>query len=96
MPASVLLEVKPITVDNCIEVDECLSFRRLIPRSTLRIEMRTNMDVSFPSAVSFDVSPIDTDSGVVYAAIVLLGLYILIVLEVSCSVGTHPDGVTLP
>jgi hypothetical protein len=44
------------------------------------------MDASFPTAVSFDVSPIDTDSGVVYAAIVLLGLYVLIVLEVSCSV----------
>jgi hypothetical protein len=47
--------------------------------------MKTNMDASFPSAVSFDVSPIDTDSGIVYAAIVLLGLYVLIVLEVRCS-----------
>jgi hypothetical protein len=45
--------------------------------------MKTNMDASFPSAVSFDVSPIDTDSGIIYAAIVLLGLYVLIVLEVS-------------
>jgi hypothetical protein len=49
--------------------------------------MKTNMDASFPSAVSFDVSPIDTDSGIVYAAIVLLGLYVLIVLEVSCIAG---------
>jgi len=57
---------------------------RLIPRSTLRIQMKTNMDASFPVAVYFDVSPIDTESGIVYAAIVLLGLYVLIVLEVGC------------
>lgn len=46
--------------------------------------MKTNMDASFPVAVYFDVSPIDTESGIVYAAIVLLGLYVLIVLEVGC------------
>jgi len=57
---------------------------RLIPRSILRIEMKTNMDAVFPTAISFDASPIDTDHGVVYAAIVLLGLYVLIILEVSC------------
>jgi hypothetical protein len=56
---------------------------RLIPRSILRIEMKTNMNASFATAISFDASPIDTDSGVVYAAMVLLGLYVLIVLEVS-------------
>jgi len=56
---------------------------RLIPRSILRIEMKTNMDASFPTAISFDASPIDTDCGVVYAAMVLLGLYVLIVLEVT-------------
>ncbi|PNF30980.1 P protein [Cryptotermes secundus] len=55
----------------------------LIPRSILRTEMKTNMDASFPLAVSFDVSPIDTNSGIVYAAIVLLGLYVLIVLEIT-------------
>lgn len=57
---------------------------RLISRSTLRVEMKTNLDASFATAISFDASPIDTDSGVVYAAMVLLGLYVLIVLEVSC------------
>jgi hypothetical protein len=46
--------------------------------------MKTNLDASFATAISFDASPIDTDSGVVYAAMVLLGLYVLIVLEVSC------------
>jgi hypothetical protein len=57
---------------------------RLIPRSILRVEMKTNLDTSFPTAVYCDLSPIDTDSGIVYAAAVLLGLYVLIVLEVSC------------
>jgi hypothetical protein len=47
--------------------------------------MKTNMDASFPTAIYCDLSPIDTDSGIVYAAIVLLGLYVLIVLEVSCA-----------
>jgi hypothetical protein len=59
---------------------------RLIPRSILRIEMKTNMDASFPTAISFDASPIDTDYGVVYSAMVLLGLYVLIILEVSSVV----------
>jgi hypothetical protein len=49
----------------------------------MRIEMKTNIDTSFPTAMSFDASPIDTDWGVIYAAMVLLGLYVLIVLEVS-------------
>jgi len=46
--------------------------------------MKTNVEASFPTALYFDLSPIDTDSGILYAAIVLLGLYILIILEVSC------------
>ena len=73
---------------------------RLIPRSILRIEMKTNIDASLATAISFDASPIDTDSGVVYAAMVLLGLYVLIVLEVSCikcsvfDVKTYLEGYT--
>ncbi|XP_069685556.1 P protein isoform X2 [Periplaneta americana] len=55
----------------------------LIPHSILRIEMKTNMDGSFPTALYFDLSPIDTDSGIVYGAIVLLGLYVLIILEIT-------------
>ena len=65
----------------CAKCDVCC---RLISRSTLRVEMKTNMDASFATAISFDASPIDTDCGVVYAAMVLLGLYVLIVFEVSC------------
>lgn len=73
----------------CVLQCQAVTYRRavlcrLIPRSILRTEMKTNMNASFPLAVSFDVSPIDTNSGIVYAAIVLLGLYVLIVLEVSC------------
>lgn len=55
----------------------------------MRIQMKTNMEASFPTAVYCDLSPIDTDSGIVYAAIVLLGLYVLIILEVS-YVEAHP------
>jgi hypothetical protein len=62
--------------------------------------MKTNIDASLATAISFDASPIDTDSGVVYAAMVLLGLYVLIVLEVSCikcsvfDVKTYLEGYT--
>ncbi|XP_012270916.1 P protein [Orussus abietinus] len=53
-----------------------------LPESVVAMNLRTNLLASFPVSVGYDVSPIDTKDGTVYGAIVLLGLYVLIVFEV--------------
>lgn len=49
---------------------------------TYRIRFKTNVNKSIPLTVSYDSSPIDKDRAVIYAAIVLIGLYIMIIWEV--------------
>lgn len=48
----------------------------------LRLRIGSNLPVSFPINLAYDPSPIDKSLGVIYAAIVLLGLYIMIIWEV--------------
>lgn len=75
-----------IVKDN--KVSKTLTFRRgnvnNPPNSdlTYRIRFRTNVNKSIPLTVSTDSSPIDKDRAVIYAAIVLIGLYIMIIWEV--------------
>lgn len=49
---------------------------------TYRVRFKTNVNKSIPLTVSYDSSPIDKDRAVIYAAIVLIGLYIMIIWEV--------------
>lgn len=49
--------------------------------STLRLNLYNNFNESFPVNFAYDPSPLDKEAGIVYAAIVLLGLYIMIVWE---------------
>lgn len=71
-----------------IKVSKTLAFRRVNvdkpPSSdlTYRIRFRTNVNKSIPLTVSYDSSPIDKDRAVIYAAVVLVGLYIMIIWEV--------------
>ena len=46
------------------------------------INLKTNLDSSFAVSISYDLSSINKDDGIAYAAIVLFGLYVLIVFEV--------------
>ncbi|KAK1131690.1 hypothetical protein K0M31_015851 [Melipona bicolor] len=46
------------------------------------IKFKTNLESSFAISISYDISSINKDDGIVYAAIILLGLYILIIFEV--------------
>ncbi|GLH13798.1 Putative sodium sulfate symporter [Gryllus bimaculatus] len=46
-----------------------------------RIQMSTNMEASFPVALSYDLTPIDTYKGQIYGGVVLFGLYGLIITE---------------
>lgn len=50
-------------------------------KSTLMLNLFTNFDASFPVNFAYDPSPLDKDMGIIYAAIVLLGLYIMIIWE---------------
>lgn len=50
--------------------------------TVLRLEIGSNLPVSFPINLAYDATPIDKSLGVIYASIVLLGLYIMIIWEV--------------
>ncbi|XP_043483813.1 P protein isoform X2 [Leptopilina heterotoma] len=43
--------------------------------------MKTNLPISLPVSIGYNLSPINTDSGFVYAAAILIGLYVLIIFE---------------
>lgn len=49
--------------------------------SVLTLNMLTHLDTSFPVTFSYDPSPLDKEIGIIFAAIILLGLYILIIWE---------------
>lgn len=51
-------------------------------RSILKVKLKTNLPTMFPVSINYNITPIDTHNGTIYAALVLLALYILIVFEV--------------
>ncbi|KAK3928138.1 P protein [Frankliniella fusca] len=53
-----------------------------IPHSLLRLQMRTNLHISFPISIHYDTSPINMEDGVIYAAVVLVGLYAMVIFEI--------------
>lgn len=48
----------------------------------LRLRIRSNLVVSFPINLAIDPTPIDKSVGIIYASIVLFGLYIMIIWEI--------------
>ncbi|XP_068979138.1 P protein-like [Bombus flavifrons] len=46
------------------------------------IKLKTNLESSFAISISYDLSSMNKDDGIAYAAAVLFGLYILIIFEV--------------
>ncbi|XP_075237198.1 P protein-like [Lycorma delicatula] len=53
-----------------------------IPQGIIRFQFKTNLAASFPISFSLNFSPIDPSDGVIYALLVLLGLYVLIIFEI--------------
>lgn len=51
-------------------------------KGMIRVKFDKNFDRAFSVFLKYDPAPLDTSIGVIYAAIVLLGLYIMIVWEV--------------
>lgn len=47
----------------------------------LHLKIKSNFDKNFAVNVAYDPTPIDKDVGIIYAAVVLLGLYVLIIWE---------------
>lgn len=52
-------------------------------RSVLKVKLKTNIHTMFPVSLEYNITPIDTNYGTIYAALILLSLYILIIFEVS-------------
>lgn len=48
----------------------------------LQLLIDTNIEIEFPMIMAYDSSPIDKAIGVIYAAIILLGLYVMIIWEI--------------
>jgi P protein len=50
-------------------------------KSMLILNLYTHFTDSFPASVAYDPSPLNKDAGIILAAVVLVGLYVLIVFE---------------
>lgn len=49
----------------------------------LRVMMESNIESITPVSIGYNMNPIDVTVGICYATVVLLGLYILIIFEVT-------------
>lgn len=56
-------------------------FKKLGNGSTIMTHFMTQLPKVFPLRVKYDPSPLDKDTGVLLAALILVGLYVLIVFE---------------
>ncbi|KRT81726.1 hypothetical protein AMK59_6276, partial [Oryctes borbonicus] len=48
----------------------------------LKINLKTNLKSNFPISLTYDMEPINTAIGVIYAACILIFLYVLIIFEI--------------
>lgn len=51
-------------------------------RTKLRLRIRTNLPISIPIRLAYNTTPIDKSVGVIYAAVILVGLYAMIIWEI--------------
>lgn len=74
--------VKELKRSKTVHLDYS-NYEKLHDNSTTKLilNLYTNFDASFPVNFGYDPSPLDKDLGIIYAAIVLLGLYIMIIWE---------------
>ncbi|XP_043789290.1 P protein-like [Apis laboriosa] len=56
--------------------------KNALEHGEISIKLKTNLESSFAISISYDLSPIDKDDGIIYAALILLGLYVLIIFEI--------------
>jgi P protein len=51
-------------------------------KAALSVQMYSDIDGAFPLQFQFDPTPVDMEMGIIYATVVLLGLYIMIIWEI--------------
>lgn len=90
-----ITEVLKLPVANLSEMDSAKEVKRSLEiilhyhdyekiqlnSSTLLLNLQTNFNASFPLNFAYDPSPLDKEIGIIYAAIVLFGLYSMIIWE---------------
>jgi hypothetical protein len=73
--------VKEIKRSKTVDIDY-MHYKKVQDNSSyMTLNLFTNFDASFPVNFAYDPSPLDKDMGLIYATIVLLGLYIMIIWE---------------
>ena len=73
--------VKEIKRSKTIAMDYTKYEHMKLNKSSLKLNLITNFDASLPVNFAYDPSPLDKDLGIIYATIVLLGLYVMIIWE---------------
>lgn len=73
--------VKEIKRSKTIALDHINYDQMKQNKSKLKLNLITNFDASLPVNFAYDPSPLDKDLGIIYATIVLLGLYVMIIWE---------------
>ncbi|CAL7951356.1 unnamed protein product [Xylocopa violacea] len=56
--------------------------KKILEQGEISVKLKTNLEYSFAVSIGYDLSSIDKENGTLYAAFVLLGLYVLIIFEV--------------
>lgn len=57
-------------------------YEKLVAKeAVLKLNLITDFDASLPVNFAYDPSPLDVQTGLIYATIVLLGLYVMIIWE---------------
>lgn len=74
--------VNETTKFQIIDIAETMLEQLQDKQIVLRLRIRTNLPISLPIRLAYDTTPIDKSVGVIYAAIILLGLYVLIIWEI--------------
>ena len=70
-----------LTKKRVFDIDSVVHHKVVSNQTYLRLHMVSNFNANLAVQMSYDDSPIDKDIGIIYAAIVLLGLYIMIIWE---------------
>ncbi|XP_016656534.1 P protein isoform X3 [Acyrthosiphon pisum] len=79
----------PIVSESLVEVVPEMHHNKIVElfsnvtlRGDTRLCMNTTLSTNFPISFTYDLFPINTEYGIIYAALVLIGLYVLIITEV--------------
>nr|XP_018914398.1 PREDICTED: P protein [Bemisia tabaci]XP_018914399.1 PREDICTED: P protein [Bemisia tabaci]XP_018914400.1 PREDICTED: P protein [Bemisia tabaci] len=72
--------VPEISVTKLFEFDEV--DKEIFQNSEVRLQLQTDLNASFPVTLTVDLHPIRPEDGIIFAAFILFGLYILIMFEI--------------